>query len=60
MLLGALLVTWAAAHAADTPLRDLAAAKNKVIGTAVTGSKLTGSYGEIAGSPSTRSPPATP
>ncbi|MER7926348.1 endo-1,4-beta-xylanase [Streptomyces sp. NPDC096057] len=38
-----------AAHAADTPLRDLAAAKGKVIGTAVTGSKLTGSYGDIAG-----------
>ncbi|WP_405950031.1 endo-1,4-beta-xylanase [Streptomyces prunicolor] len=39
-----------AAHAADTPLRDLAAAKGKVIGTAVTGSKLTGTYGAIAGS----------
>ncbi|MBK3578757.1 endo-1,4-beta-xylanase [Streptomyces sp. MBT65] len=38
-----------AAHAADTPLRDLAAAKGKVIGTAVTGSKLTGTYGDIAG-----------
>ncbi|MFH8767887.1 endo-1,4-beta-xylanase [Streptomyces sp. NPDC017958] len=37
------------AHAADTPLRDLAAAKNKVIGTAVTGSKLTGTYGDLAG-----------
>lgn len=37
------------AHAADTPLRDLAAAKGKVIGTAVTGSKLTGTYGDIAG-----------
>ncbi|MGW2641324.1 endo-1,4-beta-xylanase [Streptomyces sp. NPDC001348] len=38
------------AHAADTPLRDLAAAKGKIIGTAVTGSKLTGTYGDIAGS----------
>ncbi|MFM9588920.1 endo-1,4-beta-xylanase [Streptomyces scabiei] len=37
-----------AAHAADPPLRDLAAAKGKGIGTAVTGSKLTGTYGEIA------------
>ncbi len=37
------------AHAADTPLRDLAAAKGKVIGTAVTGSKSTGTYGDIAG-----------
>jgi endo-1,4-beta-xylanase len=37
------------AHAADTPLRDLAAAQGKVIGTAVTGSKLTGAYGDIAG-----------
>jgi endo-1,4-beta-xylanase len=37
------------AHAADGPLRDLAAAKGKVMGTAVTGSKLTGTYGEIAG-----------
>ncbi|MFF1740476.1 endo-1,4-beta-xylanase [Streptomyces mirabilis] len=47
--LGALLVAAPAAHAADTPLRDLAAAKGKVIGTAVTGSKLTGTYGDIAG-----------
>ena len=45
----ALLVTAPAAHAADTPLRDLAAAKGKVIGTAVTGSKLTGTYGDLAG-----------
>ncbi|WP_405870017.1 endo-1,4-beta-xylanase [Streptomyces sp. NBC_00005] len=37
------------AHAADTSLRDLADAKGKVIGTAVTGSKLTGTYGDIAG-----------
>ncbi|MGX9883488.1 endo-1,4-beta-xylanase [Streptomyces sp. NPDC002276] len=44
-----LLFTAPAAHAADTPLRDLAAAKGKVVGTAVTGSKLTGSYGDIAG-----------
>ncbi|MFI5553250.1 endo-1,4-beta-xylanase [Streptomyces sp. NPDC051738] len=43
------LLTAPAAHAADTPLRDLAAAKGKVIGTAVTGSKLTGTYGDIAG-----------
>ncbi|EKX68275.1 endo-1,4-beta-xylanase [Streptomyces ipomoeae] len=47
--LGALLVAAPAAHAADPPLRDLAAAKGKAIGTAVTGSKLTGTYGEIAG-----------
>ncbi|MEV6182223.1 endo-1,4-beta-xylanase [Streptomyces sp. NPDC052015] len=47
---GALLTAGApAAHAADTPLRDLAAAKGKVMGTAVTGSKLTGTYGDIAG-----------
>jgi endo-1,4-beta-xylanase len=44
-----LLFAAPAAHAADTPLRDLAAAKGKVIGTAVTGSKLTGTYGDIAG-----------
>jgi endo-1,4-beta-xylanase len=37
------------ARTADTPLRDLAATKGKVIGTAVTGSKLTGTYGDIAG-----------
>jgi endo-1,4-beta-xylanase len=47
--IGALLLTAPAAHAADTPLRDLAAAKGKVMGTAVTGSKFTGTYGEIAG-----------
>ncbi|WP_369233837.1 endo-1,4-beta-xylanase [Streptomyces sp. R21] len=45
----ALLAAGTTAHAADTPLRDLAAAKGKVIGTAVTGSKLTGTYGDIAG-----------
>ncbi|MGW1216605.1 endo-1,4-beta-xylanase [Streptomyces sp. NPDC002499] len=45
----AMLFTAPVAHAADTPLRDLAAAKGKVVGTAVTGSKLTGSYGDIAG-----------
>ncbi|MFD8300756.1 endo-1,4-beta-xylanase [Streptomyces sp. NPDC059690] len=45
----ALLFTAPAAHAADTPLRDLAAAKGKVIGTAVTGSELTGTYGDLAG-----------
>ena len=45
----ALLFTAPVAHAADTPLRALAAAKGKVIGTAVTGSKLTGTYGDIAG-----------
>ncbi|KUM74868.1 endo-1,4-beta-xylanase [Streptomyces curacoi] len=45
----ALLTLGAApAQAAGTPLRDLAAAKGKVMGTAVTGSKLTGTYGEIA------------
>ncbi|MFE8011375.1 endo-1,4-beta-xylanase [Streptomyces antibioticus] len=37
------------AHAADTPLRDLGAARGKVIGTAVTGSRLTGTYGDLAG-----------
>ncbi|MFC9684657.1 endo-1,4-beta-xylanase [Streptomyces sp. NPDC056948] len=46
---GSLLVAAPAAHAADTPLRELAAAKGKVIGTAVTGSKLTGTYGDISG-----------
>ncbi|CAL9487837.1 Endo-1,4-beta-xylanase A [Streptomyces sp. enrichment culture] len=46
---GSLLLAAPASHAADTPLRDLAAAKGKVMGTAVTGSKLTGTYGEIAG-----------
>ncbi|MFF9089504.1 endo-1,4-beta-xylanase [Streptomyces sp. NPDC014991] len=46
----ALLLTAPAAHAADTPLRDLAAAKGKVVGTAVTGSRLTGAYGDITGS----------
>ncbi len=49
-----------AAHAADTPLRDLAAAKGKVIGTAVTGSKLTGTYGDIAGGQFSSLTPATP
>lgn len=48
---GALLAAGTtAAHAADTPLRDLGAAKGKVIGTAVTGAKLNGTYGDIAGS----------
>lgn len=37
------------ARAADPPLRDLAAAKGKVIGTAVTGSKLTGAYADVTG-----------
>ncbi|CAM5466250.1 endo-1,4-beta-xylanase [Streptomyces canus] len=45
----ALLVPAPTASAADAPLRDLAAAKGKVIGTAVTGSKLTGTYGDLAG-----------
>lgn len=45
----ALLFTAPAAHAAGTPLRDLAAAKGKLIGTAVTGSRLTGTYGDLAG-----------
>lgn len=49
LVTAALLLTAPAAHAADTPLRDLAAAQGKVIGTAVTGSKLTGTYGDIAG-----------
>ncbi|MEU2857941.1 endo-1,4-beta-xylanase [Streptomyces mirabilis] len=48
-VVGALLAVATTAHAADAPLRDLAAAKGKVIGTAVTGSKLTGTYGDIAG-----------
>ncbi|GGZ57953.1 endo-1,4-beta-xylanase [Streptomyces bluensis] len=47
--LAALLGAAPTAHAADPPLRDLADAKGKVIGTAVTGSKLTGTYGRIAG-----------
>jgi endo-1,4-beta-xylanase len=45
----ALLASVPPASAADAPLRDLAAAKGKVIGTAVTGSKLTGTYGDLAG-----------
>ncbi|MET9456744.1 endo-1,4-beta-xylanase [Streptomyces canus] len=45
----ALLVTAPTASAADAPLRDLAAAKGKVMGTAVTGSKLAGTYGDLAG-----------
>ncbi|MFF3451918.1 endo-1,4-beta-xylanase [Streptomyces sp. NPDC002667] len=45
----ALLAAGTTAHAAAAPLRDLAAAKGKAIGTAVTGSKLTGTYGDIAG-----------
>jgi endo-1,4-beta-xylanase len=45
----ALLASVPTASAADVPLRDLAAAKGKVIGTAVTGSKLTGTYGDLAG-----------
>jgi endo-1,4-beta-xylanase len=49
VMLGTLLLTAPAAHAADVPLRDLAAAKGKVMGTAVTGSKLTGTYGDLAG-----------
>ncbi|MFF9275145.1 endo-1,4-beta-xylanase [Streptomyces griseosporeus] len=44
----ALTLAAPAAHAADPPLRDLAAAQGKVIGTAVTGSKLTGTYGDTA------------
>ncbi|MGQ4333377.1 endo-1,4-beta-xylanase [Streptomyces hayashii] len=44
----AMLVAAPASHAADTPLRDLGAAKGKVVGTAVTGSKLTGTYGDVA------------
>ncbi|WP_171117515.1 MULTISPECIES: endo-1,4-beta-xylanase [Streptomyces] len=47
--LGALLVAAPSAQAADPPLRDLAAAKGKIIGTAVTGGKLTGTYADIAG-----------
>ncbi|MGW0424405.1 endo-1,4-beta-xylanase [Streptomyces sp. NPDC003015] len=45
----ALLAPAPTASAADVPLRELAAAKGKVIGTAVTGSKLTGTYGDLAG-----------
>ncbi|WP_416972329.1 endo-1,4-beta-xylanase [Streptomyces sp. 4F14] len=44
-----LTATATPAQAADTPLRDLGTAKGKVIGTAVTGSKLTGTYGDLAG-----------
>ncbi|WP_333739723.1 endo-1,4-beta-xylanase [Streptomyces sp. IBSBF 2806] len=44
----ALLLAAPASHAADTPLRDLGAAKGKIVGTAVTGSKLTGTYGDVA------------
>ncbi|MFI0818193.1 endo-1,4-beta-xylanase [Streptomyces sp. NPDC021098] len=39
-----------AADAADPVLRDLAQAKGKYYGTAVTASKLTGTYADIAGS----------
>ncbi|MDQ0750692.1 endo-1,4-beta-xylanase [Streptomyces africanus] len=46
---GSLLAAAPVSHAADAPLRDLAEAKGKVMGTAVTGAKLTGTYGEIAG-----------
>ncbi|MFG2464167.1 endo-1,4-beta-xylanase [Streptomyces canus] len=45
----ALLATAPTASAADVPLRDLAAAKGKVMGTAVTGSRLTGTYGDLSG-----------
>jgi hypothetical protein len=51
-MLGALLVTAPAAHAADAPLRDLADAKGKVMGTAPTARSPDAS--------STRSPRATP
>ncbi|MFD8738979.1 endo-1,4-beta-xylanase [Streptomyces sp. NPDC059618] len=44
-----LLAAGTTAHAAGAPLRDLAAAKGKAIGTAVTGSKLTGTYADLAG-----------
>ncbi|MFD5710526.1 endo-1,4-beta-xylanase [Streptomyces pharetrae] len=47
--LGALLAAAPAAHAADVPLRELADAKGKVIGTAAGGSHLTGARGEITG-----------
>ncbi|MEV7424410.1 MULTISPECIES: endo-1,4-beta-xylanase [unclassified Streptomyces] len=39
----------APAHAADPVLRDLATAKGRYYGTAVTASKLTGTYGSITG-----------
>ena len=45
----ATLLLAAPATAADPPLRDLATTKAKVIGTAVTGSKLTATYGDLAG-----------
>ncbi|MFJ4522522.1 endo-1,4-beta-xylanase [Streptomyces sp. NPDC088810] len=48
-LVAAVALSAGTAHAADTPLRDLGAAKGKVVGTAVTGSRLTGSYGDITG-----------
>ncbi|MFD7499635.1 endo-1,4-beta-xylanase [Streptomyces sp. NPDC059850] len=51
---GALLIGLATpsalAQAADPVLRDLAEAKGKYYGTAVTASKLTGTYADIAGS----------
>lgn len=57
--LGALTVAAPSAHAA-APLRDLADAKGKIIGTAVTGSKLTGTYGDLAGREFNSLTPATP
>ncbi len=54
------MFTAPAAHAADPPLRDLAAAQGKVVGTAVTGSELTGTYGDLAGRSSARCPQAAP
>lgn len=42
-------VTVPTAHAAGSPLRDLAAAKGVYLGTAVTASKLSGSYADITG-----------
>ncbi|MER6344428.1 endo-1,4-beta-xylanase [Streptomyces sp. NPDC001595] len=46
--LGAMLAAAPGAQAADVPLRDLADAKGKVIGTAIAGSKLSGTYSAIA------------
>ncbi|MFI1975218.1 hypothetical protein [Streptomyces wedmorensis] len=50
-LLAAALTTLpaGAASAADTPLRDLAAARGVHLGTAVTSGRLTGGYADVAG-----------
>lgn len=47
------------ASAADTPLRDLAAARGIYLGTAVTGGSSPGGTGTSPGPSSAPSPPAT-